>query len=244
MADLLSQAAFALGGLLLSAVGLWIAHSFRRQMRLKLTDQLYAAYAALWELTGRLPTFTNQLACSEQRRELSRAMGNWYYEGGHGLLMPASTRKLFFVIMQNLVVPANAVLPLGLRRRLLSLPDEQREAVLTCACIRFLSLLRSQLKEDMAIYGGLRRNRDRGSRLEDERELELACGIPVGRRATAARPSTTPCLCRTCGDHVVNSAIYIRPARQRRDISRGKDPTDPRGEHPVLDRQSRTPETW
>jgi len=136
-------------------VGLWLGHNYRRQLRLQLTGHVLSAYRNLWQVTGLSPSDRLTTMTRAERDQLAAAMDDWYYAQGQGMLLPAPTRKLFFVIKQNLTAEWRDMQPPSLLEHLGSLADPAKvDEVSACTCNRELSLLRSQMKSDLAFYTG------------------------------------------------------------------------------------------
>jgi hypothetical protein len=131
----------------IASVGLYLANSFRRHQRLKIADQRLEAYRALWELMEvARPTRIDE-DCPVERggpltqgeaRSLYRAMTHWYYGSGNGMLLPDETKRVYLEAKRRLAgFAAGSEDWMG--------GGERR--------IRELSLLRTQMKVDLAIYG-------------------------------------------------------------------------------------------
>lgn len=157
--EVIGNFAIALGTLGLAVVGAWAAHSYRRRMRFELAEARRAAYAALWEITGlaaptRLDTggIDGYLTRAE-RQTLYQAMTNWYYEDGNGMLLEDTTRNVYLNGKHNLVCATDKFRPQQAWDDIkadLPIDDERARGVLS---IRQVSLLRTQLKSDLAIFG-------------------------------------------------------------------------------------------
>jgi hypothetical protein len=148
--------------LVVTAVGLWLAYNYRRQMALKLSETRLHAYSRLWEITGvAAPTRLdgwgdNGYLGLDERRELWAAMTNWYYANGGGMLLTAITKEVYLNVKHNLVCESSELRPAGLAARIKpSLPagHELDDKVRGILSIRLISLLRTQLKSDLTIYG-------------------------------------------------------------------------------------------
>lgn len=196
MVELLGPISQAAGALFIGFVGLWLAHNYRRQVRLKLAEHLFVSYRKLWEHT-RIVSERGKVPDPENRRQLAEKMEAWYYENGHGLLVPPATRKLFIAVRLLLTASPAQAEPASLRDSLLAAKPDMVEPMLACACIRFTSVLRTQLKQDLAIYSP-KTNRQRNPYRDDERALLKACGISAGRPPSRRRPPSGPCICGTC----------------------------------------------
>jgi hypothetical protein len=194
MFSTVAQIIIAAAAVLLTAIGTWIAQDHRRQLRVKLADRRYEAYASLWEISGQIRVRSADKADAELRDSISIAMDDWYFNHGYGMLLSTPARLLFFAIKQDLVCPPDQMVPESLRARILELPEGSRSALITCSCRRYMSILRAQLKSDLAIYGTLVHDK----RLPDERDLLISCGLSPGELGTTSRPSRSICTCGNC----------------------------------------------
>jgi hypothetical protein len=147
-----------------TAAGLWFAYSYSRQMALKLSETRLEAYSRLWEISGvaaptRLDGWGDDgYLLLEERRALWAAMTDWYYAKGGGMLMTAATKDVYLNVKHNLICKSSDRRPAGLADRInegLRLPTghELDDKVRGTLAIRLVSLLRTQLKSDLAIYG-------------------------------------------------------------------------------------------
>jgi hypothetical protein len=185
----------ALGAFFVGLVGLWIAHSYRRQVKVKLAERLADSYAALWELTRTASTGRPGPRTVESRAEMEELLENWYFDNGNGLLMSKPSRLLFFHIKGNLTAPASEMVPKSLSDRFPGLDPAEVDAVRACAHSRQISMLRTQLKDDLAIYRGRSHQRHRR---KDERDLLTMCGIDCGSLPLRRSRTPTPCICGKC----------------------------------------------
>lgn len=87
---------FALG-----LVGLYLAHSYRRQLKVQMADARRSAYSELWEMTGlAAPTRLDDVGpkgalTMQERRILYQRLTSWYYRNGNGMLLETTTRTLY-----------------------------------------------------------------------------------------------------------------------------------------------------
>jgi hypothetical protein len=129
-----------------AVIGLYLAHSFSRQQRLKIAEQRVEAYRKLW--THMLVARPTRLEPPEQKGPLTAGeaaglygeMTTWYFDGGNGMLLPHDTREMYLEAKRRLgryagEGGAGGTDEAGRRR------------------MRELSLLRSQMKNDLDIYG-------------------------------------------------------------------------------------------
>jgi hypothetical protein len=185
-------------GAVLTIVGLYFANNYRLQARIQLAEARRAAYAKLWEITGlatptRLDTAGWKGALTEdERTRLYHSMTVWYYQDGNGMLLDTATRNVYLDVKHNLTCTEKDLRPPEI---LNALPPEmtviQRRG---CISIRQLSLLRSQMKTDLAIYG---QPYVRTLTLH-ERLFLTNCGIKLERQPWRAA-STGPAKSDQCG---------------------------------------------
>lgn len=186
-----------------AAAGLWLAHNYRRQLKSKIADRMLIAYPELWELTAVSDLNREPPMTDDESRQLAQEMMIWYYANGNGMLMSSTTRAFFFAVRGNLVAPLQNLKPASLRTAPAGTEGPTADLRLTCIRSRQLSVLRTLLKTDMAVYFGTRHLR---KLRRDEWELLLLCGMarnPVARiragRWLAKRLERTPCFCGQCG---------------------------------------------
>jgi hypothetical protein len=141
----------------IAVIGLYLAHSLRRQTSLKIAEQRIASYRELWMLMGVVrPTRLSEaersgvLATDDAhsavgpltRREASslyQAMTRWYFDAGNGLLLTNTTKWLYLEAKKRLGDFAAA-----------DNTEWEREGERR---INELSLLRLQMRSDLDIYG-------------------------------------------------------------------------------------------
>lgn len=141
----------------LGAVGLYLAHNFRRQLMLRLADRRLVAYQALWSLMA-LASPTRMAGSEEspltrsERENLYEEFTRRYYENGNGMLMGGGTRNMYLRVKENLICCDDDLQPKSSR----AAPGEsedgrwRRRGGLS---IRQMSLLRTRMKADFAVYG-------------------------------------------------------------------------------------------
>jgi hypothetical protein len=142
------------------------------------------AYAALWSTIPFSPELRKlrgdpPLRWGELRR-LFDDLTDWYYTGGHGMLLGTETRSIYLTLKSNLICRAHEFVPV-------SLSDDVREdpSARSRAVVRQLSLLRTAMKADLEVYG-----KPWGKPLEPvDREFLYACRVPGWRvqRTTTER---------------------------------------------------------
>lgn len=144
---------------IVSVIGVFLANSYARQTKVKLADTRREAYAKLWEITEvASPTRLTKRGKSgvltrDERLKLNDDLTHWYYDNGHGLLLERDTREIYLAAKENLICDASTTCPAHL---LCFLPTHlNSQEKLGCSAIRQLSLLRTQMKADLAIYGEL-----------------------------------------------------------------------------------------
>lgn len=122
---------FGLLGTVLSIFATITANNVRREMQVKLLEPQLEAYRNLWSLMDiASPSLTNEFTEAE-RRKLEDGFRAWYYEKGNGIFLSVESRGLLVEAKQYLLDTA--------------IPTSQIRAK--------LSALRSQLKNDIGVYG-------------------------------------------------------------------------------------------
>jgi hypothetical protein len=152
IADLIVTSALAI-------IGLYLAHSYRRQTTLRVAERRLSVYATLWDKMGlatpvRIVKWNiQQPLTAKEREELFRTLTAWYFENGNGMLLGDGTRSIYLCVKDNLVCPLEFYEPQSIREKLQKLrPEEQGQARGKLA-IRQLSLLRTRMRADLSIYG-------------------------------------------------------------------------------------------
>jgi hypothetical protein len=147
----------AAAAVVVSLIGLYFANNYRLQARIQLAEARRAAYAKLWEITGLATPSRLDIAgwkgvlTEAERARLFHAMTVWYYQDGNGMLLDTATRNVYLGVKHNLTCVDTELRPPEI---LNALPPEMTvEDRRGCLAIRQLSLLRSQMKTDLAIYG-------------------------------------------------------------------------------------------
>lgn len=187
----------AVATVILGIIGLTIANNYRRQIRASLVLRTADSFSRLWELTN---IRYGSLMDTDTRARTAKRFRDWYFGHGDGLYLTAATRKLFFCVIAELEGDIGNIYPDRTRQRLADMNEADQNRHLGCLSPRHMSLLRTQLKNDLAVYKeGMTFHFLR----EDERELLEECAIrPASRffhkRATPARMRTADCLCGFC----------------------------------------------
>jgi hypothetical protein len=164
------------------AVGLYLAHSYARQVNLLLADRRMTAYGRLWAITEvARPTrieFENNPLSTQERQSLHDTMTSWYYADGNGMLLNGVTKTVYLAAKSNLVCPDDKMQPAAVGEELKDRSADEVEQLRGQLSIRQLSLLRTQMKTDLAIYG-----RPFGPRLKDSDEAFLRhCGVQLSKK--------------------------------------------------------------
>jgi hypothetical protein len=191
------------GTVFLGFVGLWLAHNYRRQVRLKLAERQVDAYTDLWKLTAFATPYHPSPLEPAERQKLYEDMGRWYFSDGNGIFVSVRTRDLFIAFRKNLVCPVSEVTPAVLARQLAALPEADAERRRGCVSKRHATLLRGQLKNDLVLHIGFGSHYDNLRR--DDRAFLRSCGLnpwrrPWRRRHFLFRRGTrpAPCVCGMC----------------------------------------------
>ena len=94
-----------------------------------------------------------EVLTAEERRQLWDDMSKWYFREGNGMLMTEKTRSLYFAVKDNLVAELDELQPEPARHRLARLDDQHQAWERGKLAMDQLSLLRTQMKADLDIYG-------------------------------------------------------------------------------------------
>ena len=171
-------------GVVLTGAGLYFAYNHRRQVQLQITNDRLKAYAGLWSLmkvAASMRTPDGGSLSKEERLKLFDHMTDWYFADGHGMLLDSLTREIYLHAKKNLVCPDDALKPPV--KRATTMSDKERGAL----SISQLSLLRSQMKRDIEVYG-IPFHADLS---DDEKAFLTYCGADL-RRPPWSRPWYQP----------------------------------------------------
>jgi hypothetical protein len=140
--------------IVLGVVGLYLVHSIRRQIAVRVAEKRFDAYAALWsalELASPLRQLTGEGPITpDERRKLYKCLTSWYYAKGNGMLLSETARNIYLRAKENLVCAVDDLKPESLRDEALASDDP--DAVRGWASMRQFSLLRTQLRGEIEIY--------------------------------------------------------------------------------------------
>ena len=129
----------------------------------RLAQTRLEAYSRLWEISGiaaptRLDGWGDDgYLLPHERRDLWAAMTDWYYANGNGMLQATTTRWVYLNVRHDLICESSDLRPPGLAdliRKELGIPVgyELDDSVRGILAIRLVSLLRTQLKSELALY--------------------------------------------------------------------------------------------
>lgn len=123
-------------GLLGTVLSIWaslIAHNVRNEMQVKLVQPQLDAYRKLWSLMAiASPAMPERLKDKNNRVRLEEQLRSWYYTDGNGIFLSKKSRAIF-VEAKDLLKDSS---------------DAEVETI-----TKKLSKLRSQLKNDIGVYG-------------------------------------------------------------------------------------------
>jgi hypothetical protein len=139
----------------------------------KAAEKRFAAYAALWEKTKVASPMRGTPLTPDERSQLFDDLTDWYYDGGHGMLLTEQTRNIYLQAKKNLTCPANELEPGSLAERVSADGDAARGA----ASIDQLSLLRTSMRADVEIYT----HPYDESLSQDDVNFLQACNVDLGR---------------------------------------------------------------
>jgi hypothetical protein len=189
--DVIGDFAIALATAALTAVGAWLAHSYRRRMRFELAEARRVAYSELWEITGLAAPIRLELrgiaGCltTSERQDLYQAMTDWYYRNGNGMLLESTTRTVYLDAKHNLVCTSDRLKPQEAWNHIKTELPADEACIRGVLSIRQLSLLRTQLKSDLAIFGQTFKNQ-----LASHERLFLEnCGVDLSAKPWSSASS-------------------------------------------------------
>lgn len=190
------------GTIFLGLVGLWLAHNYRRQIRLKLAERQVDTYMRLWTLTAAASPERPTPPDQAERQQLADEINRWYFDEAAGIFVSAPTRDLLIGVLANLTCGVASLKPTVLAEELARLPEAEAERRRGCAVVRQMSLLRTQLKTDLAMHFGFYYYNDLQP---DDRAFLTSYGLSPWRgpwRPRLFRPSqrttTSSCVCGNC----------------------------------------------
>jgi hypothetical protein len=131
---------------LIALIGLHLAHSYRRQQRLRIAERRLDAYGELWALMEvARPTRVKDVSVDregpltrKEARKLYQEMTHWYFGSGNGLLVPDTTKQLYLEVKSRLGDYAEG--------------DEAPSDAEGTKRIAELGLLRAQMRLDLDMY--------------------------------------------------------------------------------------------
>jgi hypothetical protein len=177
-----------------------IANRLEQQVALRTAEQRMTAYARLWQLTAvASPSRISPITASERQQLYDDITLGWYYEHGNGMVLTEPTRTLYLHAIDNLVCPDSDLFPPSLATEAPTEPTD-RELWRGELPQDQLSLLRTQMKGDLAIFGrvyaGSLSSRDmdflRECGLDPQQEPWKGSPRAGGRRRGYSRLETLP----------------------------------------------------
>jgi hypothetical protein len=163
--------------LVLGIAGFLAARSINKDRQLRITERRLAAYERLWALMRPASPFDEPLD-DVGRRQLEKQLADWYYNNGDGMLLADGSRAMYLNAKDNLISSVDSLVPEESRIRLRALTGIALERERGLLAQRQLSLLRTQLKSDLKVYG-----QPHGPSLGPEDRAFLAhCGIDISRK--------------------------------------------------------------
>jgi hypothetical protein len=163
--------------LALGVAGFVAARSISKDRELRIAERRLAAYERLWALMRPASPFDGPLDQAGRWR-LEKKLADWYYSNGDGMLLADSSRSMYLKTKDNLISSVEALVPEESRRRLQRLAGEELDREHGLLVQRQLSLLRTQLKADLKVFG-----QPHGPRLgPEDRAFLRECGIDINRK--------------------------------------------------------------
>ncbi|MCX5357307.1 hypothetical protein OG864_00725 [Streptomyces sp. NBC_00124] len=138
--------------LALGVAGFAVAGNIRRDVKLRLAERRLAAYERLWALMRPASPYADPLD-EHGRQLLQGAFTDWYFAHGDGMLLERVSRNVYFETKDNLTRPLGLLTPMESRARIAELEPSDRQRARGMLAQRQLSLLRTQLKSDLAVFG-------------------------------------------------------------------------------------------
>ena len=141
----------AVVGVVLTGAGLYFAYNNRRQVQLQITEHRLQAYSGLWSImrvASPMRTATGGALSGDERQRLFEQMTDWYFADGHGMLLESLTREIYLHAKHNLTCSDEELEPPAVAGS-----TKLSEKVRADLSISQLSLLRSQMKMDIEVYG-------------------------------------------------------------------------------------------
>lgn len=171
--------------LLLGIVGLYLANSLGRQVRVtrqtKAVEKRFEIYDELWkpmEVAAPMSRHTGGTVLPEhQRKPLYRALTRWFFEGGGGMVLGEPARTIYLRAKENLGAEDLDHLYPDEVRVCVQAAEDSLEARRRMA-VRQFSLLRTAMRAELGIFG-----RVYGPELRPTDEAFLrSCGAQLWRR--------------------------------------------------------------
>jgi hypothetical protein len=143
-------------GALLTVLGLYLTHSFRRQQSLRIAEKRVAAYQPLWQLTK--VTRLSRLNEADEGGELTRdqagdlrqKMVDWYYSSGNGMFLTKTTTEFYTQVRLRL---GEYVVGNSNSHARVPLPGNDTETRAK-RCMKDFSLMRHQMRLDLKTLSG------------------------------------------------------------------------------------------
>jgi hypothetical protein len=136
----------------LFAAALYFGNNLRRRTRAEVeanvAEKRLPAYAALWERTKIASPMRDTPLTPGERSQLFDDLTDWYYDGGHGMLLTETTRNIHLKAKAKLTCAPEKLVPDSLRDRVAADGDVARG----WASIDQLSLLRTSMRADVEIF--------------------------------------------------------------------------------------------
>lgn len=151
-----------LGPIFLALVGLYLANNYRRFIKQKISSARIVSYGRLWELTAVAAPMRKKawhigkgtgFLSLEERKELYAATTDWYFSEGNGMFLGNSTRNMYLIAKHNILCPDAELKPESLAKKVLEIPELEREKKRSELTTRQFSLLRHKMRVDLAVYG-------------------------------------------------------------------------------------------
>jgi len=121
--------------LVATVISVWAKKSvddLRKQRQVRLLLPQLRAYRSLWAITEEASPSVEKEPTAVERRQLEEKFRKWYYEEGNGIFLSKESRGILVQAKQSL---------------------SNTDTIKFAEVIKTLSQLRSQLKNDLGVYG-------------------------------------------------------------------------------------------
>jgi hypothetical protein len=141
--------------IIVALVGLWVANSLKLRRRaereIEAIRQRFATYDQFWTATRLAAPLrdSQQALTSQDRADLHKTLGEWWFERKGGMLLGSPTRELYLMAKNNLICPVEELKPASAAEFVGR--DPEKDQARSQLAIRQLSLVRNSMRADLGI---------------------------------------------------------------------------------------------